>query len=87
MKLMIAMMGIMVLAMAPGHARELRDARVPVKTRLKAAERYALTLLRLRSERRDSAVNTTSSLVPIAIDSETGEQCFVSGRQAGLLKR
>ena len=88
MKLMIAMMGIMVLAMAPGHARELRDVRIPAKTRLKAAERYALGLLRQRSERREEEmVYTTTSLVPVAIDSETGEQCFISGRQAGLLKR
>ena len=86
MKLMIAVMGIMALAVAPGQARELRDVRAPAKARLKAAERYALVMQRLRSARPESAI-TTTSMVAIAIDSETGEQYFVNGRQANLLKR
>ncbi len=85
MKLVIAMMGIMVLAAVPGHARSVRDIRMPVRMRLKAVERQALQLLRLRGERRENFVATSTQKI-IAIDSETGEPCFVSGRQAGLLK-
>lgn len=87
MKLVIALMGILILAATPGQAREMRDTRIPMKSRYKAAERYVYAIFRVRGDAPREGAATTTSRLAIAIDSETGEPCFVSARLADLFNK
>lgn len=70
------------LAVAPGDMPDhgggwalFRNGTIPPRPVVRTVERRA-----------DAPVNA-SEPVPVAIDSETGEPCCVSARQAGLLPR
>lgn len=80
MKHLSIMLGILTLAAAPGHSWGSRAARLPVSPA--GASKRPLRAPKLRLA---TAVSRMGP-IPVAIDSETGEPCYVSTRLAKLLK-
>lgn len=73
--------GLTILPVVPGEPLERRRSRPPVAFR-EGLPRRATCAAGARADARAA----TGMLVPVAIDSETGERCCVSARQAGLLQ-
>jgi hypothetical protein len=80
MKQLLAVMGILALAVAPGHGRDGRDTRMAAKSRTGLTERGPAAR-KVRGAELLAATGTVP--VPIAIDSETGELYWVKPRSAG----
>ncbi len=83
MKRISAVVGFLTLAVVAGQGPDHRAGRLPAAQRDGAAR--GMRTAQAGAERRVDAPTGTNSLVPVAIDSETGEPCCISARQAGLL--
>lgn len=69
--------GFIALAVVPGRPSDYRAGRVPASHR-DAPPRGAFGTAKVPA--------ATTALVPVAIDSETGEPCCVTASQADLLR-
>ncbi|HKB58885.1 MAG TPA: hypothetical protein VKC56_02455 [Gallionellaceae bacterium] len=83
MKRISAVVGFLTLAMVAGQGPDHRATRLPAGQRDGAAR--GIRTAQAGADRRADVPTGTNTLVPVAIDSETGEPCCISARQAGLL--
>jgi hypothetical protein len=86
MKQLFALAGLMTLAVAPGHARDYREARVTAKARAWQLQRGVCAYgARAAGHRADAP--RTAAVAPVAIDSETGELYTPPAAPAGQQTR
>jgi hypothetical protein len=83
MKRISTVVGFLTLTMVAGHGPGHRAPRLPGGPAAVGSRTTRMAQARL--DRRADALAGTHSLVAVAIDSETGEPCCISARQAGLL--
>lgn len=86
MRQFLAVIGILALAVAPGHARDGRENRMAAKSRAGQTARGVGARWVPRLARNDAPLAATG-LIPVAIDSETGELYCVNAKCGGPAKR
>lgn len=82
MKQFSTVIGFFSLTVVPGDSRHYRGTCLPATCRSGLSKR----LIRAAQIRREARPDATAAIAPVAIDSETGEPCYLDGRQASLVK-